>query len=265
MPQASKKILKYPHDLDENSFIRFAPMVISKVEDNKTSRKGYGKITQKRERVHYPYSIAFYLPNEIKQSMQYGWSEMDAGLIGRIANYLGNVDTNHGITGFAKSVGGEIQKLKNELGLGMLLGGEALQFYLARQGKALNPARYMSFSVSGTREYTFSFRLAPRNKKEAETIKEIIWVFKRYSAPRYGGAVVYFPPKWQVEIIVDGKQFIKFLPCGITTLEIDYTPEQVVSMYEDGNPVSVNLAIGLKELELYTGEKQRDTNSYFGL
>ncbi len=240
-------------------------MITSHVKDNKHSKSGYGKTVMKEEKIHYPYSVVFHLPNEIKQTMQYGWSESDAGLIGRIANYLGSTDTKHGISGFSKSVGSELSKLKNELGLGMLLGGETLQFYLARQGKALNPARYMSFSVSGTREYSFSFKLAPRNKKEADTIRKIIWLFKRYSAPKYGGTVIYFPPKWQVEVIVDGKQFIKFLPCGITTLEVDYTPEQVVSMYEDGMPVSVNLSIGLKELSLYTGEKNMDSNSMFGL
>jgi len=60
-------------------------------------------------------------------------------------------------------------------------------------GKTINPRTDILFKNVGYRDHSFSFKLLPRTRKEAEAIDNILNIFQYYSLPDYGqGSANFF-------------------------------------------------------------------------
>ena len=131
---------------------------------------------------------------------------------------------------------------------------------LARgNGEILNPNMELLFSDVTIRNFRFSFKLTPRNKKEAEQVKLIIRAFKRNMAPQAQGGVAngsqFFlrtPNIFKLRYRSGNKDhpFLhKFKQCFLTDMQTTYTADSVYSTYEDGTPVSMQMDLSFKELQ----------------
>ena len=131
---------------------------------------------------------------------------------------------------------------------------------LARgNGEILNPNMELIFSDVTIRNFRFSFKLTPRNKKEAEQVKLIIRAFKRNMAPQAQGGVAngsqFFlktPNIFKLRYRSGNKDhpFLhKFKQCFLTDMQTTYTADGVYSTYEDGTPVSMQMDLSFKELQ----------------
>ena len=131
---------------------------------------------------------------------------------------------------------------------------------LARgNGEILNPNMELLFSDLTIRNFRFSFKLTPRNKKEAEQVKLIIRAFKRNMAPQAQGGVAngsqFFlrtPNIFKLRYRSGNKDhpFLhKFKQCFLTDMQTTYTADGVYSTYEDGTPVSMQMDLSFKELQ----------------
>ena len=131
---------------------------------------------------------------------------------------------------------------------------------LARgNGEILNPNMELLFSDVTIRNFRFSFKLTPRNKKEAEQVKLIIRAFKRNMAPQAQGGVTngsqFFlrtPNIFKLRYRSGNKDhpFLhKFKQCFLTDMQTTYTADGVYSTYEDGTPVSMQMDLSFKELQ----------------
>ena len=131
---------------------------------------------------------------------------------------------------------------------------------LARgNGEILNPNMELLFSDVTIRNFRFSFKLTPRNKKEAEQVKLIIRAFKRNMAPQEQGGVAngsqFFlrtPNIFKLRYRSGNKDhpFLhKFKQCFLTDMQTTYTADGVYSTYEDGTPVSMQMDLSFKELQ----------------
>ena len=131
---------------------------------------------------------------------------------------------------------------------------------LARgNGEILNPNMELLFSDVTIRNFRFSFKLTPRNKKEAEQVKLIIRAFKRNMAPQAQGGVAngsqFFlrtPNIFKLRYRSGNKDhpFLhKFKQCFLTDMQTTYTADGVYSTYEDGTPVSMQMDLSFKELQ----------------
>ena len=131
---------------------------------------------------------------------------------------------------------------------------------LARgSGEILNPNMELLFSDVTIRNFRFSFKLTPRNAREAEQVKLIIRAFKRNMAPQAQGGVsgsgnffLRAPNVFKLRYRSGAKDhpFLnKFKQCFLTDMQTTYTADGVYSTYEDGTPVSMQLDLSFKELQ----------------
>ena len=135
----------------------------------------------------------------------------------------------------------------------------ASQLLQRANGEIINPHMELLFNGPTLRNFRFSFRLAPRNEREAEQVRLIIRAFKRNMAPKATGGTVgsgtWFlktPNVFKLRYRSGRKNhpFLnKFKQCFMTDMQTTYTGEGVYSTYEDGTPVSMTLDVAFKEIQ----------------
>lgn len=144
---------------------------------------------------------------------------------------------------------------------------QALNNPLARlamkgMGYALNPNQQVLFDGIDFREYQLAFTFTPYSKQEADTVAEIIKLFKLHAAPRLlkgaGGGMFFIPPSTFTPTFRFNGQINKKInqvtESVITNINVDYAP-QGFSTHTDGAPVQTTLTLQFRELELITAQK----------
>ena len=136
----------------------------------------------------------------------------------------------------------------------------SLDSLLARgDGSILNPNMQLLFKSPTLRTFRFSFKLAPRNPREATEVKAIIRSLKRNMAPRTTGEQVsdgtgvflQTPNMFKLRYRKGNKDhpFLhRFKDCALSDMSVQYTGDNVYATYADGTPVSMILNLTFKEL-----------------
>jgi len=127
-------------------------------------------------------------------------------------------------------------------------------------GVVPNSNMELLFNSPTLREFSFNWRLSPRDEKEAAEVKKIIRFFKQGMAARtlsaQAGERTLFlgtPNIFRIQFktgsdqIIEGVNRIK--PCAVTGTSVNYTPEGAWAAYDQGQPVSTVLSIRVQELE----------------
>ena len=163
----------------------------------------------------------------------------------------------------AASSGGEAA-MKTQFGasiLGMLGVNVTPESLLSRGfGVIPNSNNELLFNKVTLRDFQFSWRMSPRDEKEALEVKRIIRFFKQGMAAKtmatqagqrslYLGAPNIFRLQYRTAggSIIEGVNRIK--PCAVVGTAVNYTPDGQWSAYDEGQPVSCTIAIQMKELE----------------
>ena len=155
---------------------------------------------------------------------------------------------------------------------------------LARQtGNILNPNMELLFDGVTLRSFKFSFKLTPRNKDEANDVKNIIRLLKTSMAPgtnnktgktgfnneqsRIEGLYLSTPSVFELRYMrgADDHPFLhKFKQCFLTDMSVNYTGEGTYATYGGpnnqggGTPVSMIMDLSFKELEPVYGNDYRN-------
>ena len=134
----------------------------------------------------------------------------------------------------------------------------ANQLLARSNGEIINPNMEILFSDVTLRNFSFRYKILPRNKREAEQVRLIIRAFKRNMAPQAvgsDGASDFFlrsPNVFKLRYRSGNKDhpFLnRFKQCFLTDMQTKYTGEGVHSTYDDGTPVSMELTLSFKELQ----------------
>ena len=146
-----------------------------------------------------------------------------------------------------------------------ILAGQGVQVspesILARGlGVVPNANLELLFKSPTLREFQFNWKMTPRSREEAKTVRNIIRFFKQGMAARKlsGKAgmrslwlgtpnVFHVQYKTNEELDIEGVNKIK--TCAVTGCAINYTPDGVWSAYEDGQPTSTVMTLRMQELE----------------
>ena len=196
-----------------------------------------------------------------------------------IGTRVGTAVKEAGIT--AEALGREAGSNRNLAVLGSSVVGSALlnafQFgitpetILARgQGVVPNNNLSLLFNSPTLREFTFTWKLTPRSREEAQRVNNIIRFFKQGMAPKKGmntatGAASYFlgtPNVFDLKFktTTQGGNFfyegddinhsvVRIKTCACTGCAVNYTPDGMWNAYERGQPVSVTMSLRFAELE----------------
>jgi len=133
----------------------------------------------------------------------------------------------------------------------------ALQFASAFSGVQINPFILQYFQKPSFREFSFTWTLAPRNRKESEQIHKIINQIKARQAPRLaaGGFLMEYPDLAIVNFYPNDEFQISLKECVIVGVNVDYTPAGPSYIGGTAAPTMVNLTINLKETKLWFSDE----------
>ena len=134
---------------------------------------------------------------------------------------------------------------------------DALKLGLNKMGYVFNPQKQMLFQGIEFRQFNMSFTFTPYSSKEAQDVKEIIKLFRKWSAPQKtqaAGGMFFNPPAvFQVDFKFNNSQNLnipKLKDCVIESVEVNYSPNGIWSAHSDGAPVQTTVTLSLKEMDL---------------
>lgn len=137
----------------------------------------------------------------------------------------------------------------------------AIKLALSTQGLAINPQQQLLFDGIDFRTYQMAFTFTPYSRQEAETVKQIIKLFRYHAAPRIqngGGGMFFVPPStFNLDFLFNGSRnnnISRVAESVITDIDVNYSPNGWAS-HDDGAPVQTTLTINFKEIELIDKDK----------
>jgi hypothetical protein len=135
----------------------------------------------------------------------------------------------------------------------------AAQLLARETGQILNPNMELLFEGVNLRSFKFSFKMTPRNQKEAKRIRDIIFLLKKSMCPSGAGSLYLKTPKiFELTYKKGGSDhpyLHRFKQCALIDMSVNYTGEGVYATYADGSPISYIMDLGFKELEpIYAGD-----------
>ena len=139
------------------------------------------------------------------------------------------------------------------------LGGETLLANIDKvTGAVPNPHLAAIFQDIGLREHSFSFRFSPKNSKESQILKTLIFNIKKRILPGTAGGDSKTGPLFTFPDVVD----ITFGPsedipymferCVVTSFAVNYSPNGTPSFFKDGSPTDIEMNISFKEIRVIT-------------
>ena len=193
-----------------------------------------------------------------------GPGEATGKLIMGAAKGIGDIAGDSSAQGLAQSF--FASKAVNILGGNTSLGG-----MLSRsQGQVLNPNMELLFKGVTLRGFSFDFDLAPRDRKEGETIKNIIREFKMNMNARNSssgsenssGLFIKSPNVFQLTYKTGSSNHAflhKFKPMALKNMSVNYTGAGTYATYDDTTPVHMKLSLSFQELNpIYAEDYEKD-------
>jgi hypothetical protein len=197
-------------------------------------------------------AFALPLPKGLRESFDIRVAEDPQGMSGGIAD----------LTQLATSGGLDAQKATNAavaLAYGKMIqatgdiGGAVAQGL----GAIPNPHIQAIFSGVPLRTHRFEWTFSPRNAKESQQLMNLLKAMKAYSLPSYsslGTAALAYPFLCQPELKIAGTaQLIKFQPCLIQGIELNYSPQGIPAFFEGtSHPAFIECSITMLETQIQT-------------
>ena len=140
------------------------------------------------------------------------------------------------------------------------IGNVTREQILSREsGGILNPNMELFFNGVALRSFRFSFKMTPRNKKEADEIKYMIKTLKANMAPKTtdNNQFLRTPNVFDLQYMQGSRPhpFLHtFKTCALTDMSVNYTGEGLYASYRDpltneAAPISMVMDLTFKELE----------------
>ena len=201
-------------------------------------------------------SVILPMPGGIKDAAQYDWGNASMNPLEALAaqTAMAAFTSGDAVSGLLKNVvsdmgATDMTKTAQQLIAGQIsgTGGQLIQ----RQGAVINPNVELLFGKPQLRSFQFNFNLSPRNAKEAQTVKQIIRLFKQASAPRrtIKGYFLKTPLVYQLEYINNAYNLNRFKECAMINFSTDYTPNGNYSTFRDGTMTQYKIAMEFTELD----------------
>ena len=133
-------------------------------------------------------------------------------------------------------------------------------------GFAVNPIIEVLYQAPTLRTFNFDFIFAPRSEREADAVWNIIYEFRRHSAPEFldgsGGVILVPPSDFDITFMrkvesgfVENTNMPRMTSCVCEDVQVDYAAAGQFSTYTDGMPVQIRMRLSFKEIDIITREK----------
>ena len=228
-------------------------------------RTTYGRRTQQIDN-----SITLYMPDIVVNTDKHDYQPISINQAsGRAGLYTAGVPAAVGGTG---SPLGRTEVLAELAGRAGIFGSRSTEAVLAGLGYAINPMLEMVYGGTQPRSFTFQFRFAPRNMKEAEEVLNIIKTFRFHSHSESAGrdadplskgsGTRYLVPPNHFEITflrrVNGRfqeniSMQRVTTCMLAQVNTNYAAQlDSFTTFRDGKPVSISMELEFIESVILT-------------
>ena len=215
--------------------------------------------------------VTLYLPGGLSNKDDLSYAEHDLGTIKGLAE--GN---------FSSLIPGIVQKAAGLADSVVEMAGSELNTAPAMSallGAVRNPRKEQIFEGVGFRTFDFTFNFRPKNGDEALDMMTICKLFRFHAHPELNPSMAYLltPSEFQITFIdlknpnPDGdigamfgsdqqtsgyaseNQWInKVGRCALTSVSVNYHPNEVSNTFENGIPIAVDLTLSFTEMEAIT-------------
>jgi hypothetical protein len=214
--------------------------------------------------------IALYMPPSVSVEYKMKYNEHEIGAVAEGANAMISAFSGGDWGGAGMdaaktlgSMGANIGKAVVDNMPGMQGTSDILQIHA---GSIMTPRMELMFEGLSRRNFSYNFTFLPKSVKEAETVEEIVKLFKFHSASDYGGALsgimggadgvrtMTIPDLFDIKYMYmggDNTHLNKIKTCVLSNISVDYGAERYTA-YDGGRPQTTKLALSFTELELIT-------------
>ena len=221
-------------------------------------------------------SIAMYMPATVGVQQASTYGEVEMGAFATMAANLYKKSGDEGVfnKAFGKAVLEEAGRAASDTAetalkaaADTLASGAKGAIELA-SGKVTNNRLEMVFQGIGRRSFSYSFKMMPKSEAEANTVDEIVRMFRFYMAPSFeedisSSRTMIVPATFDITYMNRNKEnsFLnKISTCVLESANVTYGGERVQFFrpHSDGSgapPVETSIELQFKELELITREK----------
>ena len=221
-------------------------------------------------------AIAMYMPQQLQT--QYAANYTDPEISG-IATAVGSIAerlTNGGkitLEGIAKTIQSDVVSDVEKRVLLKTLGGlDAIGVTGAREaveistGEVIADRMELSFKGVARRPFQYTFKMIPRNSREAEEIRKIIFAFKSNMLPEMIKGMdrdtMNIPNTFNIQYMYKGKEndyVHRVSECFLDNMQVSYGGDRYKTFEphaDDGAPpVETTIILSFKEIEIITREK----------
>ena len=248
----------------ENSQVDFSGGVVPEGSGNRTEATTLQVKRAPTKRLAQ--AIALYMPAQIELQHQANYGEAEIGaLVAGGMNALNTMSEGLSMTDAALKIGKEgLGNAGDALGLAAL---DALDATIApgaraaleiSRGKITNNRTEMQFEGVQRRDFNFSFKMLPTSPEEAQSIQDIVTLFRFHSMPEIDekvpdGRTMIPPSTFDIEYHPN-KHLHKISTSILTNVSVRFGGERT-QFFVDDQPVETELTLSFKELEIITKKR----------
>ena len=194
-------------------------------------------------------------------TVAWGSDKMDpaAAAMANIALTAINDGMGAGFDELSGSVQGAVANPEMKKALSTAIAGQAsgtgAQLLQRTEGAIINPNMELLFKDPGMRQFSFTWKLAPRSSSEAQTVIQLIRFFKQGMAVKKSQSNLYLkaPNTWRLSYKRPNSQdhpFLnKFKECAMSSFTANYTPDGNYATFDDGVMTSYDITMAFSELD----------------
>lgn len=221
-------------------------------------------------------SVTLPMPKNLNINVSASWSTTDLGSAAMAIDQAADYDQLMGAGGanLAKQLGlNTVGSIASKFANGAIKGKEIVEL-----GTATVKNNYAEtlFKQVNNRSFSWTWTLTPRNAKEAETIDNMLRLFRFHMLPEFkkdvgnGNAYMLYPSSFDIVFWHEG-QPNKYIPristCALTSMDTNYTPNGKFIKTTAGTPNSYYLTLNFVELSILhkamVGEDNDNTGTTF--
>ena len=196
--------------------------------------------------------VHLFTPNGVSAPDAASYNQMNLGLIGAGMSALGS-GVKDAVKDFTAGDG-----LGNK-GMAILLstgvGGDKAAKAGMAMGIAANPYIATAFESTTLRSFGFNFKCVPESSEEAEDVRKIENLFRKFMYPKELDLIaLQYPPIFRIKFY-NGEEENKFMPMILDSYLINLTTtyNETSNMFHgDGAPVETSLSITFQETKALT-------------
>ena len=264
---SSGKVMVYPTTLRQSGnaqdYIKLTALKYAPKQMTQGGAGNLGGFGERSENRQGQGSVILPIPGGISDANSVSWGGDKMNPVETAMANLALTGIEKGFEEMGAQAGGIAQDIKTNKGgvkkkistaIAGMASGTGAQVLTRTTGKVMNPNMELLFKEPSLRPFTFTWKLAARSRREANTIIQIINFFKRNMAPSTsdGNLFLMSPNTWKLTYMHRNrphKYLNKFKECAMNSITTQYTPDGNYATFETGHMTSYSITMSLTELE----------------